>query len=422
MANKMGARVEHGQRRRLGDLSPHPKNSRLHSEEQVSQIAASMTEWDWTIPMLVDEAGVILAGHGRREAGLKKFGPDYEVPVSVAIDWTDEQKRAYVIADNRITELATWDAPMLKAELIALDMSGFKLELMGFTQADLQTPRVANPDAEIEPPKKPVTVLGDVWALGNHRLICGDSTHHATVARVLAGAQPHLMVTDPPYGVQYDANWRNEPEKLNLKSASAFKGRKAAAGKVLNDDRSDWTETWKLFTGDTAYIWHGERQGADLVMHMRTVGFELRNEIVWAKDGLVISRGHYHPQHEQCSYMVRVGKTAKWTGDRKQSTLWFINRNRKNETGHSTQKPVECMKRPIENNSKKGDAVYEPFSGSGTTIIAAEMTGRRCYAIELSPAYVDVAVRRWQEFTGKKATNESGGTFEEVAAARKVSV
>jgi DNA modification methylase len=239
------------------------------------------------------------------------------------------------------------------------------------------------------------------------------------VEKALAGVKPHLMVTDPPYGVNYDPNWRNEPEKLNLKSGSAMKPRTAAVGRVLNDDRSDWTETWALFPGDVVYIWHGERQSPELVAHLRNCGFEPRNLIVWAKSSLVISRGHYHPQHETCWYAVRKSATAHWAGDRKQSTLWQIDKPRKSETGHGTQKPVECMRRPIENNSSPGQAVYEPFSGSGTTIIAAEMTGRACHAIELNAAYVDVAIKRWQEFTGQAATLEGDGrSFTDVATER----
>jgi DNA modification methylase len=182
----------------------------------------------------------------------------------------------------------------------------------------------------------------------------------------------------------------------------------------MNDDRQDWTEAWALFAGDVAYVWHGEKQCPALAGHLSQLGIEPRNLIVWAKSSLVISRGHYHPQHECCWYAVRKGKTGHWAGDRKQTTLWEIPKPQKSETGHSTQKPVECMKRPIENNSKPGDAVYETFSGSGTTIIAGEMTARSVYAIELSPAYVDVAVLRWQNFTGSTATLEATGeTFAE---------
>jgi DNA modification methylase len=178
---------------------------------------------------------------------------------------------------------------------------------------------------------------------------------------------------------------------------------------VLNDDRADWRDAWALFPGDVAYVWHADLRAREVVESLEACEFQMRAQIVWAKDQLAMSRGHYHFQHEPCWYAVRKGATGHWSGDRKQSTLWEIPKPRKSETGHSTQKPVECMKRPIENNSKPGDYVYEPFSGSGTTIIAAEMAGRKCLAIELNPAYVDVAVMRWQTFTGKVATRESDG-------------
>ena len=177
---------------------------------------------------------------------------------------------------------------------------------------------------------------------------------------------------------------------------------------MFNDDRSDWREAWALFPGDVAYIWHSGNKAHVVAESIEAAGFDIRAQIIWAKSQFVIGRGHYHPHHEPCWYAVRTkqGATGHWQGDRKQSTLWQIDKPRKSETGHSTQKPVECMKRPIENNSSPGQAVYEPFSGSGTTIIAAEMTGRTCHAIELNPAYIDVAVKRWEQFTGQKATRE----------------
>jgi DNA modification methylase len=173
----------------------------------------------------------------------------------------------------------------------------------------------------------------------------------------------------------------------------------------MNDDKADWSEAWALFPGDVAYVWHAGNKGHIVAESLIQTGLEIRAQVIWAKSQHVIGRGHYHPQHEPCWYAVRKkqGATGHWQGDRKQSTIWNIDKPRKSETGHSTQKPVECMKRPIENNSSPGQAVYEPFSGSGTTIIAAEMTGRCCYAIELSPAYIDVAVKRWEDFTGEKA-------------------
>ena len=212
------------------------------------------------------------------------------------------------------------------------------------------------------------------------------------------------MVTDPPYGVEYDADWRNKATRADGSPIGA-----SALGEVLNDDRADWREAWALFPGDVAYVWHAGSRSHVVADSLVACGFNLYSLIVWGKNTLVIGRGHYHPKHEPCWYAVRKGKTGHWQGDRKQTTLWEIDKPQKSETGHSTQKPIECMKRPIENNSKPGDGVYEPFSGSGTTIIAAEQTGRRCYAMELSPNYVDVAVRRWQNFTGKRAVLESTG-------------
>jgi DNA modification methylase len=259
-----------------------------------------------------------------------------------------------------------------------------------------------------EAPAVPVSRPGDLWQLGRHRLACGDATDAATVARLLAGVQPHLMVTDPPYGVAYDPVWRNRAGVSTTQRT----------GKVENDHRADWREAWALFPGEIAYVWHGALHAGTVADSLTASGFEIRAQIVWAKDRLVLGRGHYHWQHEPCWYAVRG--TGHWSGDRKQTTLWQIaSRSQDAETVHGTQKPVECMRRPIENNSSPGQAVYEPFSGSGTTLIAAEMSGRCCHALELSPAYVDVAVLRWQAFTGQQATLEGDDrSFAEVAAQR----
>jgi DNA modification methylase len=227
------------------------------------------------------------------------------------------------------------------------------------------------------------------------------------------------MVTDPPYGVEYDADWRNNKF---LSDGSPFAGR--AVGKVENDDQAGWTEAWNNFQGDVAYVWHASTKSPEVHSSLIASGFESRALIVWAKSNLVISRGHYHHQHEPCWYMVRKGKTGHWAGDRKQTTLWEIQKPNKSETGHSTQKPIECMMRPMINNSEKGDAVYEPFSGSGTTIMAGEQSGRRVFAMEISPVYVDVAVKRFIQTTGKIVfLDGSGGKrFEDVAAERGVAI
>jgi DNA modification methylase len=246
--------------------------------------------------------------------------------------------------------------------------------------------------------------------ISKHRIICGDSTSAETIAALLDGERPHLMVTDPPYGVEYDPEWRKRAGvSLNAKKM----------GKVLNDDRADWTDAWALFPGDVAYVWHGALHASTVEASLAAAGFKVRSQIIWAKDRFALSRGDYHWHHEPAWYVVREGGKGHWSGDRKQSTLWMIPARDDSGHGHSTQKPVECMKRPIENNSEPGDAVYEPFSGSGTTIIAAEMTGRRCFAVELNPAYVDVAVRRWEAFTGSDAVLDGDGrTFAQISAER----
>lgn len=408
------------ERKSVAKLIPYARNSRTHSDEQIAQIAASIREWGWTTPVLCDENGTIIAGHGRvlaaRKLGLK------DVPVMVASGWTDAQKKAYVLADNQLALNAGWDMDLLKLEIQELAGHEFDLDLIGFDDKTLagllNDPEegLTDPDEIPEPPANPVSVLGDVWMLGSHRIVCGDSTDVLAVDKALNGVKPHLMVTDPPYGVEYDAAWR-------LKVGVNPKNGKTTTGKVLNDDKADWRDAWALFPGDVAYVWHADTKSPEVAESLAVNGFERRALIIWAKSNYPMGRGHYHHKHEPCWYVVKKGGTGHWTGDRKQTTLWEINSPRKSETGHSTQKPVECMKRPIENNSSPGQAVYEPFSGSGTTIIACEMTGRACHAIELNPAYVDVAIKRWQDFTGREAILESSDannkTFDQIRAERE---
>jgi DNA modification methylase len=392
-------------------LVPYARNARTHSPAQVDQIAASIREWGWTTPILVAEDGTIIAGHGR-VLGARKLRIR-EIPVMVASGWTDAQKRAYAIADNKLTLNGGWDDELLGIELGELEILGFDLDLTGFSADERHALAQVNegltdPDDIPELPEAAVSQAGDLWTLGRHRLLCGDSTCAADVESVLNGVKPHLMVTDPPYGVDYDPSWRKRAG-VNLN--------KAKLGKVANDDRADWREAWALFPGSVAYVWHAGRHASAVQESLEATGFEMRAQIIWAKDRFALSRGHYHWQHEPCWYAARG--SATWTGDRKQTTLWPINAREDSGHGHGTQKPVECMRRPMENNSSVGQAIYEPFSGSGTTIIAAEMTGRAVHAIELDPAYVDVAVLRWQAFTGDTARHaEDGKTFAETAAQR----
>jgi DNA modification methylase len=418
-------------------LVAYDRNPRTHSEAQINKLVASIREFGFTNAILTDGKRGIVAGHGRLLAA-QKLGMA-TVPTLELSHLSAAQRRAYVIADNKLALDAGWDDELLRLELGDLREDGFDLSLTGFDGRELSalfgdSAGLTDPDEAPPLPAKPVSVLGDVWILGRHRLVCGDSTTAVSVDAALAGAKPRLMVTDPPYGVAYDADWRNKAMRAD---GTAVGGR--AIGKVMNDDRADWSAAWALFPGSVAYVWHAGLF-ADVVMQsLRSCRLNLRAQIVWVKTRHVLSRGDYHPQHEPllyavrddadaqwnfvpehevASYAVRKGEPGQFVGGRKQSTVWFIE-HIKSETGHSTQKPVECMKRPILNNSAPGQAVYDPFVGSGTTIIAAEMTERCCIAIELSPAYVDVGVKRWQSFVGQHATLEATGrTFAETEASR----
>ena len=688
------------------NLVPYVRNARQHPPEQIDQIAASMERFGFTIPMLVAEDGTVIAGHGRLMAALQ-LGLA-EVPVMVARGWSEEDRRLYTLADNRLAEIAEWDPEMLRIEIGELreDFGIEDMGLIGFSADDLAeilpdalleiTGGLTDPDDVPEVPDAPVARPGDLWLLGKHRLLCGDSTVATDVEKVLGGVTPLLMCTDPPYGVEYDPSWRNQ--------AGAAKTRRT--GKVLNDDRADWRETWSLFPGDVAYVWHGALHAREVIESLEVCGFTLRSQIIWAKERLVLSRGDYHWQHEPCQpagtmiqkviergsgsqpavvdevpietlqvgdfvvsynsyesvvrrrgrritrfgerqydgfmhtisaagrvtratpehrfsvrlnpdatdkqvvylmrrgdwwrvgrvglfnsrgfglatrladnngedawlvsvydnvveaqcaeqvlsckygiptthwevdawtknpdrvrsqemiagmyaslnlsaltaratqllrdhrlerdhpfirsgeklnfsrratrlvrscnvfakimqlpmptvgedftwvtitgndatpfsglvfsmdvekdqhyvadgivthncwYAVRKSGKGHWAGDRKQTTLWQIaSKDQDARTIHGTQKPVECMRRPILNNSSPGQAVYEPFMGSGTTLIAAQTTGRVCLGIELNPAYVDVAVQRWQDFTGEVAVLDGEDrTFDDLKA------
>jgi DNA modification methylase len=406
--------ADHVERWPIERLIPFARNARTHSETQVSQIASSIREWGWTNPVLVGEDGSIIAGHGRVLAARKLR--ILEVPVMVAAGWSEAQKRAYTIADNKLTLNGGWDEELLGLEIGELEVLGFDLDLIGFSDderaalAEQATEGLTDPDVVPDLPSNPVTRPCDVWVMGGHRLICGDSTSKDDVDALLAGVSPHLMVTDPPYGVSYDPSWRKRAG-VNLNPLKL--------GKVINDDQADWREAWALFPGSVAYIWHASLHTSEVKQSLEASGFGMRSQIIWAKDRFAFSRGHYHWQHEPCWYAVRGTSGAHWSGDRKQSTVWTIDAREDDGHGHGTQKPVECMRRPIENNSSPGQAIYDPFCGSGTTIIAAEMSGRSCFAIEIDPAYVDVTVLRWQAFTGSHATLRGADkSFGEVATER----
>lgn len=395
-------------------LEDYDRNARTHSPEQVRQIRRSMDEFKVYNPILLrDDEKTIGAGHGRKLAALLKPAIA-RVPTITLRGLTDAQWRALVIADNKLALNAGWNENILRMELGDLQAEGFDLSITGFSSLELTgffttEEGQTDPDAAPEPPAIPVSRLGDLWRLGDHLLICGDCTEKEVVDRVLAGQKPHLMVTDPPYGVDYDPAWR---------SAALKDGAKRAEGQVQNDHQPDWREAWGLFPGEVAYIWHDALACGVVSEGLRAAAFDLRSQIIWNKGAAAIGRGHYHWKHEACFYAVRKGGNGHWAGDRKQTTVWDIE-HRKSETGHSTQKPVEAMARPIRNNSKPGDRIFDPFCGSGSSIIAAQMNKRITHAIELNPAYVDVALRRFAEFTGvAPILAETEQTFEQVKAAR----
>jgi DNA modification methylase len=358
----------------------------------------------------------IIDGHQRLFVCDKEGWPMPEVPVRpMAAKNKEEAARKLLLLNSRygrmtgqglyeyMHEFSIEADELDRFSFSDLDLDSFKLEFFEDT-----TLPPGDEDAVPEVQAEAITKPGDLWLLDEHRVLCGDATSATDIERVLGGAKPNLMVTDPPYGVEYDANWRNEAADKGLIAHAAIR-----VGAVENDERIDWTEAWALFEGDVAYVWHAAWHASEVQATLMDAEIEIRSQIIWAKSRFAISRGHYHWQHEPCWYGVRKGGKGHWIGDRSQTTLWEINLDANVDGGHSTQKPLECMERPMRNHS--GD-VYDPFLGSGTTLIAAEKTGRTCYGTEISPNYVDVIVKRWQNYTGKDATLDGDGrTFNEVA-------
>jgi DNA modification methylase len=381
---------------------------------------ASIREFGFCNPVLIDGEGTIIAGHGRVMAATRMKLET--VPCLRLTHLTDAQRRAYVIADNRIALSSGWDSELLANELSDLHADEFDMAVLGFDADELAEMMgmeavIAETRVDAEPRIDEAEELqglwetkkGQIWKCGIHRLMCGSSTDAEDVGRLLNGASPQIMVTDPPYGVNYDPSWRNEAGVSNSKRT----------GVVLNDDIADWTPAWRLFGGAVAYVWHGGLHSATVQKSLIDAGFITRAQIIWVKPRLVLSRGHYHWQHEPCWvadkldsieeaeekdceevwYAVRKNSTAGWVGGRKQTTVWEIGFTNEVKTVHGTQKPVECMARPIRNHSCSADGVYEPFSGSGSTLIACEQLHRPCFAMELNPQYVAVALQRFKDAT-----------------------
>jgi DNA modification methylase len=397
---------------------PYFRNPRKH-DHAIERMAASINEFGFKIPILARSDGEVVDGHLRLKAA-QKLGMK-EVPVILCDEWSEAQVKAFRLLVNRSVTWAEWDDELVALEIGELKALDFDLSLSGFEPVELdgflfgqKEEESSNQDVP-ELPQRAITQLSDLWICGEHRVLCGDATSAEAVSTLLGSAKPRLMVTDPPYGVDYDPNWR---ERAGL-------GRQRQTGAVANDQQVDWSAAYGLFTGDVAYVWHAGVHAAEVAAGLESAGFRIRSQIIWAKQHFALSRGDYHWQHEPCWYAGRDGKTANWCGDRTQSTLWRVaNLNpfggsKEEVTGHGTQKPLELMRRPILNNSVRGESVYDPFLGSGTTLIAAQATDRICLGLDIDPRYVDVVVRRWQKLTGKAAVLETDGrTFDEVAIER----
>jgi DNA modification methylase len=404
-------------------LLPYARNARTHSDEQVAQIAASIAEFGWTNPILACGDGVVIAGHARLLAA-RKLGIT-EVPVIILDHLSESQRRALVIADNRLALNAGWDEEMLRVELDALREDDFNLDLLGFDEDELEA-LLSEPDSEVtgntdddavpETPETAVTVLGDVWLLGDHRLLCGDATHLEAVQKVLAGGLADMVFTDPPYNVNYGATMKDK-----------LRGRKGKMPrKIANDNLGDGFEqvlrdvcaNLLTVTKGAIYVCMSSSELHTLHRAFTESGGHWSTFVIWAKNTFTMGRSDYQRQYEPILYGWKEGTDHFWCGARDQGDVWLVKKPVANDL-HPTMKPVELVERAVRNSSKSRDTVLDPFGGSGSTLIACEKAGRQARLIELEPKYCDVIIRRFQEFAGKPATLESDGrAFAEVAAER----
>ncbi len=381
-------------------IEPDPLNWRTHGVDQQAALTAVLEEIGFVGALLVRPKPksrtkyLLIDGHER----LSRFEPDALVPC-IVVDLDEQEARKALATYDPITNLAGVDR-----ELLERLTAGIEFEQAGLNElvaGVLDSLEESEPEGGEEPPaarvdqtatlnKKWQTKPGQLWKVGNHRLLCGDSRRCEEVSRLFDGCKPFLMVTDPPYGVEYDPSWRQDAA-----DAGCLKFSPKSMGQVANDDQVDWTESYRLFPGDVAYVWHAGIHAAEVARNLQSARFECRTQIIWKKPSFAISRGHYNWQHEPCWYAFRKnGKSAKWNGDNSQSTIWDISNQIKDRSDHGTEKPLECMARAIRHHGDADDDVYDPFLGSGTTMVAAEELGRRCLAMELDPKYCAVILER----------------------------
>jgi DNA modification methylase len=383
-------------------LLPYINNARTHSDEQVSQIAASIKEFGFTNPILITGDGSIIAGHGRVMAA-KKLNLT-ELPCIELDHLSDTQRKAYILADNKLALNAGWDNELLSLELEELKSLDFNLDLTGFTADEISAlmPEVVegltDEDAVPDVPETPVTVLGDIWILGNHRLMCGDSTSIDEVERLSNGRLVDMWLTDPPYNVAYEGKTK---EALTIQNDSMAND---TFRQFLRDAYVAADAVMKK--GAVFYIWHADSEGYNFRGAAFDAGWQVRQCLIWKKSTIVMGRQDYHWKHEPCLYGWKESAGHLWATDRKQSTILEFDKPSRNGE-HPTMKPVALFEYQMLNNTKGGDIVLDTFGGSGTTILAAEKNGRHAYLMELDPKYCDVIIKRWQDFTGKEATLES---------------
>lgn len=363
-------------------IIPNPNNPRIIKDDKFLKLVQSIKDFPEMLsirPIVVNDQMVVLGGNMRlkacKEAGLK------ELPIIKASNLTEDQQREFIIKDN--VGFGEWDWDMIANEWDTEKLSEWGLDI----PVEFNAPEAEEDDFEVpEGGIETDIVIGDLFEIGAHRLLCGSSTEADAVSKLLNGKEPYLMITDPPYGVVYDANWRNEALREDGMTSN---GR--AIGKVKNDDNADWTEAWALSPAKVAYVYHADKFSGTVQKSLEDCDFDIRCQIVWVKSHFAIGRGDYHHKHEPCWYAVKKGSKGNWASDRKQTTVWEIAKPSKSETGHSTQKPVECMAKPIMNHD--GD-VYDPFLGSGTTMVASHQLNRKCFGMELDPKYCQVIIER----------------------------
>lgn len=416
--------------KKINELKPYENNSRTHDESQIKQICECIKEYGWTNPVLIDEKGMIIAGHGRVEAGKKL--DIKEVPCIVLSGLTESQKKAYVIADNKMALNAGWNEELLKTELENLKELDFDLELTGFNideldelfKQDEEEQEIVEDDFDIEPPEEPKAKLGDIYQLGNHRLMCGDSTSEEDVAKLMNGEIADLVVTDPPYNVAIE-NSQGMTIKNDNMEKSQFLEFLTKAFNCLNIS---------LKEGGAFYVWFASREHINFETALNKNGLQVRQELIWNKNSLILGRQDYQWKHEPCLYGWKDGDSHYFIDDRKQTTViedkkpdikkmkkeemqklleeiysdktstTIINEDKPSVNDlHPTMKPIKLIARQVKNSSKVGEKVLDLFGGSGSTIITCEQLNRKCYTMEYDPKYVDVIIKRWEEFTGKKA-------------------